>query len=330
MPIDILPWILELFNQYGLYAMFLLLMIDGAMLNPILPGEAVMILAVRQHAHTTTDLAFLIGLATLAGILGTIILYTLARIGGRHLIDKHPRFFMMDQKKRQDLEKTFEGSFGQSLVLFLRVIPMTRVVVNIPAGIAKMKFGRFLALSSIGLFIFHAGFMWLAFEMQTPDSPVALQASHLQEAYANPAWEFLKTNEALVVATGLLIGSYLSFKSSRRMLKYPLKTMSSLLGWITVRTLLIASITIAALLFYDPSIAFALATAGGMDIHVIANTLTMDPIRVAAYIATIAWTLGILLWGFEAGAKRRQRKAKHLEEVQLEPLEDEITTEEPA
>lgn len=327
MPIDILPWILELFNQYGLYAMFALLMVDGAMLNPILPGEAVMILAVRQHAHTTTDLAFLIGLATLAGILGTLILYALARVGGRPLIDKHPRLFMMDRKKREDLEKTFDGAFGQSLVLFLRVIPFTRVVVNIPAGIAKMKFGRFLILSSIGLFIFHAGFMWLAFEVQTPGSPVALQATHLQEAYANPAWEFLKTNEALVVATGLLLGSYISFKSSRRMLKYPDGTMTSLLGWLTVRALILSSIGLAVLLYLNPELAFTLATTGGFDIRILATAANLDPLRLAAYIATAAWTLGILLWGLETGAKRRQRKIETIEEVPTEPLDEDIVFE---
>ncbi len=328
MPVDVLPWILELFAQYGLYAMFVLLMIDGAMLNPILPGEAVMIMAVSQHAQSTSDLAFLIGLATLAGILGSVILYALSRVGGRPLIDRHPRLFMMDQKKREDLERTFEGAFGQSLVLFLRVIPMTRVVVNIPAGIAKMSFGRFLALTTLGLTVFHAGFMWLAFELQQPGSGVAMQAVALQEAYANPAWQYLKANEALVVAGALLFGAFLSFKSSRRMLKHPVGTMSSILGWLTVRALVLTSLAVGALLYANPEQAYALASAGGLDVEVIAGRLGMEPLRLGAYAAVAAWSLGVLLWGLEAGAKRRQRKVESLDEAALEPLEEDVSFEE--
>lgn len=325
MAIDLVPYVLEFFARYGLIAMVVLLTIDGAMLNPLIPGEAVMIMAVAQYAETTTDLVPLIGIATAAAIGGAVILYGLSRVGGRPLVDKHPRLFMMDRRKREKMEEMFERPSGESLVCLLRLIPLTRVVVSIPAGIARMKFWRFLVLTTIGMLVWHSGFMYLAFKFQQPGSELASQAAVLQEAYASPAWQYLQTNEALAVIAALLIGCWLSFKSSRRMLKYPRGTVYSLMGWLTVRVLVLGSMAVAGLLYYDPSIVYDVALAGGLDVPEIAKQAGLEPVRMLAYSALGAWSIGVLLWGLEAGARRRQAR---IEEQEPDPgeREEELST----
>ena len=52
---------------------------------------------------------------------------------------------MMPRKRRERLERTFQRPAGQSLVFFLRLVPLTRVLVNIPAGLAKMPIAPHLA-----------------------------------------------------------------------------------------------------------------------------------------------------------------------------------------
>ncbi len=314
MPLDILPDILpvlmDFLAEYGLIAVFILLVLDGAMLIPVLPGEAVMIMAVAQYADTLSDLGFLIGLATVAAILGSLILYTISRVGGRALIERHPRMFMMDRRRREKLESSFERPLGQSLVLFLRVIPLTRIVVNIPAGLARMGVGRFVVLSAIGMAIFHTGFMWLAFESQQPGSVVASTATDWQEAYGTPAWQYIQANEVVAIVAALALGAWLSMRSSRRMLKHPRGAITSILGWLTVRVLVFGTLALWAVLVYDPNLVFDLAMTGGLNVHEIAAYVQMEAIRALAYAGLVTWTVGMVLWGLESVAKRRRAQAE--------------------
>jgi membrane protein DedA with SNARE-associated domain len=307
---DLMPILLDFLARYGLLAIFILLVLDGAMLMPVLPGEAVMIMAVTQYVETTADLVSMTVLVTAAGILGSVLLYVIARIGGRPLIENHPRLFMMDRRRRESLEESFENPLGQSLVLFLRVIPLTRIVVNIPAGLARMPFLRFLALSSVGLAVFHAGFMWLAYEYQQPDSAVAEQATALQEAYAQPAFEYLQANEVVAVAGVLLLGAWLSYKSSRRMTKYPEGSVLSIPGWLTVRVLILGSIALAGLLAYDPQIVYQLGLAGGVDFVSLATRFGYEPVRALGYAAVGAALVGLFLWSLERYARAQRARAQ--------------------
>lgn len=307
---DILPILLEFFEEYGLVAMFILLFLDGAMLIPILPGEAVMIMAVAQHASNIRELIFITSLATLAGILGSLLLYTISRIGGRPLIEAHPRLFMMDRRRREKLEDAFEHPLGQSLVCFLRIIPLTRIVVNIPAGLARMGVVRFLVLSSIGLAVFHGGFMWLAYESQQPGSVVSEEITSLQETYATPAWQYLQANEAIAIVGALALGAWLSFRSSRRMMRHPRGAITSILGWLTVRMLVFGTLALWGALVYDPQLVYDLALAGGLDLEAIALQLRIEPVRGLSYAGVVTWTVGMVLWGLEGVAKSRRDKAE--------------------
>lgn len=324
---DVLPYLLDFFAEYGLVAMFILLVLDGAMLIPILPGEAVMIMAVTQYANDLGDLTLLVVVATAAAILGALILYAIARFGGRPLIEAHPRLFMMDRRRRETLESTFQKPFGQTLVALLRVIPLTRIVVSIPAGLARMGTVRYIVLSGLGMLAFHTGFMYVAFQSQQSGSVVAEQTTALQEAYATPAWQYLQTNEAVAILGALAIGAWLSFKSSRRMLKYPRGTVFSLLGWMTVRVLVLGSLALAGATYYDPQLVYEVAIAGGLDILEIADQVGMEPVRLLAYFALAAWSLGVILWGLEAGARRRQARIEEEEQgPDAAELEDELST----
>lgn len=310
MAVDLLQITLEFLAEYGLVAVFVLLVLDGAMLMPVLPGEAVMIMAVSQYASDLGDLAMLVALTTAAGIVGSLILYGIARVGGRSLIERHPRLFMMDRRRRESLEESFEKPLGQSLVLFLRVIPLTRIIVNIPAGLARMPLGRFVALSAIGMALFHSGFLWLAFEYQQPGSAVAQQAAALQQAYATPAWEYLQANEAVAIVGALLIGAWLSFRSSRRMFEHPRGSVVSILGWLSARVLFFGSLAIGAAVYYDPTIVYQVALGGGTDIPAIARALGLEPDRMLGYAATAFGSIGLFLIVLERMAKSRRREAE--------------------
>src|SRR5688500_10728699 len=194
MAVDLVGIALDFMASYGLVAVFVLLVLDAAMLLPVFPGEVVLVMAVAAYATDYPSLLFLVLLTTGAGLLGSLLLYGIMRGGGRKLVDRYPRLFMMPRKRRERLERTFARPVGQSLVLFLRLLPLTRVLVNIPAGLARMRVVRFVVLSAIGLFLYHAAFLWFAYEVGRPGSALATQRQQFQEAYASPAMEFMAAN----------------------------------------------------------------------------------------------------------------------------------------
>ncbi len=318
MVFDLLGPTLEFIAQYGLIAIFILLVLDGAMLMPVLPGEIIMIMAVATYADTWGDLVFLVALATAAAVLGSLLLYGIARGGGRRLIENHPRLFMMSRRRRERLERAFEKPVGQSLVLFLRVIPLTRVLVNIPAGLAKMKLGRFVVLSTIGMVIFHAGFMWLAFEYRQPDSGVARTAASLNEAYASPAWDYILANEVVTVLAALAIGAIFSFRASRRRYHDPEETTGSIIGWLSSMILLWGGIAVGAALWLDPDLVFRVAAAGGLDLDTVSLGLPNEPQSLVALAAGFASVIGLILTWLRRSAKRKQQR----EDAQRDPWDE--------
>lgn len=307
MVFDLLGPTLDFIAQYGLIAIFILLVLDGAMLMPVLPGEIIMIMAVTAYADTYGDLVFLVALATAAAVVGSLLLYGIARGGGRRLIENHPRLFMMSRRRRERLERAFEHPAGQSLVLFLRVIPLTRVLVNIPAGLARMKLGRFVVLSTIGMVIFHAGFMWLAFEFRQPDSGVAQTAASVNEEYASPAWNYILANEVVTVLAALALGAILSFRASRRRYHDSEETTGSLIGWLSSMILLWGGVAVAVALWLDPRMVLRIAAAGGLDLHEVSVGLPNEPHSIVALAAGFASVLGLILTSLRRSAKRRHK-----------------------
>ncbi|MDX1611715.1 MAG: VTT domain-containing protein [Candidatus Thermoplasmatota archaeon] len=310
MAFNLLDTALAFLDAYGLLAVFILLVLDGAMLLPVLPGEIVMIMAVAQYARTPWDLIMLIALATAAAIVGSLLLYAFSRWGGRRLIENHPRLFMMPRRRRERLERAFQKPLGQSLVLFLRVIPLTRVLVNIPAGLARMGLPRFLILSTIGMVVFHAAFMGFAYQYGEPGAGVAEQAALLSDAYASPAWDYMQANQ-VVTALGLLtLGAVLSYRGSRRVLKDPEEGSGSLIGWLAARVLFWGGIVTLVVLWLDPGIVFELTAAGNLDVREVAAQYGWDPVSFSYAFAGGATFLGLFLIGLGKLAKRRRLKHK--------------------
>ena len=81
MAIDLLAIALEFLARYGLLAVFILLVLDGALLLPVLPGEIIMIMAVTQYANDLQDLVLLVGVATAAAMVGSLMLFGVSRAG---------------------------------------------------------------------------------------------------------------------------------------------------------------------------------------------------------------------------------------------------------
>ncbi len=92
--------------------------------------------------------------ATLGACFGAIINYYLAMWLGRPIVYKFAnsrlgRFFLLSEAKIKKSEEYFEKN-GAISTLIGRLIPAVRQLISIPAGLAKMKIGKFILYTTLG------------------------------------------------------------------------------------------------------------------------------------------------------------------------------------
>ena len=86
--------------------------------------------------------------------IGDSVTYWAARLGGRSLMDRMPRWFRMDTQRMERTESMFHR-WGVGLIMFGRILPGVRTLVSVPAGITRMNFGLFFGASLGGAYIWN-------------------------------------------------------------------------------------------------------------------------------------------------------------------------------
>lgn len=138
----------------GLPGIFVLMAISAACI-PI-PSEAVMLFAgfvVADPAQSASAHHLTMVGIVLAGVLGTIagswVTYAIGRGGRLELLERHGAKLHIGPAQIGRADRWFRR-YGQSVVLFGRLVPFVRAFVSLPAGVARMPFVRFTVLSLIG------------------------------------------------------------------------------------------------------------------------------------------------------------------------------------
>lgn len=134
-------------SHYGNLGVFLLMTLESACI-PI-PSEAVLPYAgYLVHAHTLHFWPVVL-VATIASVFGGIIAYVVGRYGGRPLILRYGKYILLNRSHLDKADRFF-ARYGEAAVVVGRLIPAVRTFISLPAGVARMKFGRFLLFSFIG------------------------------------------------------------------------------------------------------------------------------------------------------------------------------------
>ncbi len=116
---------------------------------PPIPSE--LILPLAGFLITEGDFSFLPAVlwSTVGSVAGALVLYGIARSGGRRGVLRWGGVLRIDEKSLERLDEGFRRR-GVLYVAGARLIPGLRSAVSVPAGIARMPLGRFLALTALG------------------------------------------------------------------------------------------------------------------------------------------------------------------------------------
>jgi membrane protein DedA with SNARE-associated domain len=152
-------WIQDQIANNGYLAVFVLMLLGSACV-PI-PSEVVMAFggALASEAFATNalgDPGAQLGLVTVivvgvvASMIGSWIAWGAGYAGGRPLIDRFGRYLLLRPHEVDRAHEWFERH-GEAAVFFARLIPLVRAFISLPAGVARMSFGRFTLYTFLGI-----------------------------------------------------------------------------------------------------------------------------------------------------------------------------------
>ncbi|OXM58709.1 hypothetical protein CFP71_01460 [Amycolatopsis thailandensis] len=167
-------WAVSLMDALGGPGAAIIVGLDN--LFPPIPSELVLPLAGFSASQGTFTLVEALVWTTFGSVAGAIIVYYLGLLLGR---DRTRRWMAkIPLVKASDFDKT-EAWFqkhGTKAVFFGRMVPIFRSLISLPAGIERMPFWRFLALTTLGSLIWNTVFVLAGYALG--------ESWHLVEEYA--------------------------------------------------------------------------------------------------------------------------------------------------
>ncbi len=146
----LVTWVTNTIAALGYPGVLLLMALESACI-PI-PSEAIMPFAgalIKIDPARGFNLHTLAFVGALGNLLGSVVAYWVGAVGGRPFLEKYGKYVLI---RRRDIDKSerFFQKYGELTALVSRLLPIIRTFISLPAGIARMHFGRFCVYTFIG------------------------------------------------------------------------------------------------------------------------------------------------------------------------------------
>jgi len=81
--------------------------------------------------------------------LGSAVAYAVGAYGGRDFILKYGRYVLITPREVEWADRWF-ARYGMAATFISRLLPVIRTFISLPAGVARIPFGRFLTYAFLG------------------------------------------------------------------------------------------------------------------------------------------------------------------------------------
>jgi len=159
-----MDFFMNLITQYGIEAMFFLILIEYACF-PI-SSEIVLPFSGAVASSQNTDYLVILCLSVIAGLIGTSLCFAVGKYGGNVIITKIQKRFPKSEKSFSSCYEKFQ-KHGSSAVCISRVIPLCRTYIAFVAGAMNLKYSTFLIASFAGISVWNALLIGLGFVLGT-------------------------------------------------------------------------------------------------------------------------------------------------------------------
>ncbi len=134
-------------RHYGIAAVFLSMVLESACIP--LPSELIMTFAGFEAYQGNIGFTAAVFAGVAGNMVGSMLAYYVGSRGGRPLLRRYGKYILFSEKHFTAAERWF-ARYGAWAVLIARVLPAIRTFISLPAGIANMKWGKFLLYTTIG------------------------------------------------------------------------------------------------------------------------------------------------------------------------------------
>lgn len=156
--------IIEIIRTLSYPGIVFLMALESACL-PV-PSEIVMpfagVLASDAFGDPVFSLWGVTAAGTIGNLLGAIFAYWVGMRAGRPIILKYGRYFLIREKHLNWAEDWF-AKYGDPAIFFSRMLPVVRTFISLPAGMARMRFGKFVALTTLGSIPWNFGLAYIGY-----------------------------------------------------------------------------------------------------------------------------------------------------------------------
>jgi membrane protein DedA with SNARE-associated domain len=193
-----IDWFQHLIDTMGYAGVFLLLFIEN--IFPPLPSEVVAPFCGFAAARGELGLPGVIAAAVLGSMVGQMPWYYAGRIlGRRRIVSLSAKYGRWLTVTPHEVERVFDWfhRWGPASVFFGRMVPAIRAVISLPAGIARMPLGQFLAYSLAGTTIWMGGLAYAGYKLG--------QHYTLVEDYLGPGTKIVVAAVVLIYVVRLVL-----------------------------------------------------------------------------------------------------------------------------
>lgn len=147
-PVDALVETMErLVTSYGYVAIFLLMLAESACIP--FPSEVTMLVGGWYAERGILDFWWVGTAGVVGNLVGSWIAYGVGYKTGRDLLDRYGKYVLIRAHDVDKAEAWWE-KYGEAATFFSRLLPVIRTFISLPAGMARMPFGKFTLYTFLG------------------------------------------------------------------------------------------------------------------------------------------------------------------------------------
>lgn len=164
-----------------------------------IPAEVVLPLAGYWVYQGERNMILTILAGSIGGVTGPLTLYALGKYGGRPLVLKFGKYFLVKDEQLNKAEYFFD-KYGGGIAFFGRFVPGIRTAISLPCGILKMNIWKFILYTYLAMLPVTTIYVYLGYKL----GPQWEQAGAIFAQYANfllipivliVIWFFLKAKK---------------------------------------------------------------------------------------------------------------------------------------
>ncbi len=179
-----IQWLLDLFRGMGYPGIVALMAVESSILP--LPSELVMPPAGYLAAKGEMSFVLAVACGVLGSILGALANYGLAHWLGRAFFLGLGKYVLITERALDRSERYF-AAHGEISTFLGRMPPVVRHLTSIPAGIARMHLGRFVAFTGLGALVWCTTLTWIGWFIGSREDVILEVLNQEAKRYAGRA-----------------------------------------------------------------------------------------------------------------------------------------------